>query len=143
MATCIHCGREIVFDPTDGWVDPEATGDDSVWRETCDEHDTFEARNEPESKTVTIWHDANGFPHDLPNPVNFTLEESDTWYCKVCEEDVDGDVDNRGHRFDGKTAEQIWTAVPLDPDGHGDVWSGSFEDALAYFIESFSTEEEN
>lgn len=46
-ATCKHCGRSIILDG-DRWVDPEATGDDSVWRETCDGHDTFEAEHEPE-----------------------------------------------------------------------------------------------
>lgn len=45
--TCCHCERAIVHDSQDGWIDPEATGDDSVWRETCDAHDTFEARHEP------------------------------------------------------------------------------------------------
>jgi hypothetical protein len=43
---CRHCGRSIVLDG-DRWVDPEATGDDSVWRETCDAHDTFVAEHEP------------------------------------------------------------------------------------------------
>lgn len=44
--TCLHCARIVVLD--DGrWVDPEATGDDVVWRETCDEHDTFTAEHEP------------------------------------------------------------------------------------------------
>lgn len=46
-ATCKHCGRSIILDG-DRWVDPEATGDDSVWRETCDGHDTLEAEHEPE-----------------------------------------------------------------------------------------------
>lgn len=46
-STCIHCDRAIV--EIDGaWVDPEATGDDSIWRETCDKHDTFTAEHEPE-----------------------------------------------------------------------------------------------
>jgi hypothetical protein len=31
-----------------GWVDPEATGDDAIWRETCDAADTFIADHEPE-----------------------------------------------------------------------------------------------
>lgn len=45
--TCKHCGRDIVLE--DGrWIDPEATGDDEIWRETCDEHDTFIADHEPE-----------------------------------------------------------------------------------------------
>ena len=44
--TCRHCGRVIVLD-NGLWVDPEATGDDSVWRETCDAHDTFIADHEP------------------------------------------------------------------------------------------------
>lgn len=46
-ADCRYCGRTIVNDPTYGWIDPEATGDDSVWRETCDEHDTFIAEHAP------------------------------------------------------------------------------------------------
>lgn len=46
-ALCRHCKRSIIWTNEDGWVDPEAGGDDIVWRETCDEHDTFEARHEP------------------------------------------------------------------------------------------------
>lgn len=43
---CRHCHRAIRME--DGvWIDPEATGDDSVWRETCDAHDTFQAEHEP------------------------------------------------------------------------------------------------
>jgi hypothetical protein len=43
---CRHCGRAIVN--VDGaWVDPEAKGDDSVWPEVCDSHDTFTAEHEP------------------------------------------------------------------------------------------------
>lgn len=45
-STCRHCGRSIILDG-DRWVDPEATGDDEVWRETCEDHDTFEAEHEP------------------------------------------------------------------------------------------------
>lgn len=47
MTTCRHCGRRITNDDGLGWIDPEATGDDSIWRETCDAHDTFEAQHEP------------------------------------------------------------------------------------------------
>lgn len=47
-ATCVHCERVIVLDPQDGWVDPDASGDDVIWRETCDQHDTFTAEHEPE-----------------------------------------------------------------------------------------------
>lgn len=43
---CRHCKRYIKL-VGDVWIDPEATGDDSVWRETCDEHDTFTANHEP------------------------------------------------------------------------------------------------
>lgn len=45
-ATCIHCQRPIVLDHG-VWIDPEATGDDSMWRETCDANDTFTAEHEP------------------------------------------------------------------------------------------------
>lgn len=44
--TCVHCGRSIRLED-DVWIDPEADGDDIVWRETCDSHDTFEANHEP------------------------------------------------------------------------------------------------
>lgn len=47
MDTCVHCQRGIIFEGG-CWVDPEATGDDSIWRETCGEHDTFTAEHEPE-----------------------------------------------------------------------------------------------
>lgn len=46
QATCKHCDRVIVA--SDGrWIDPEATGDDAIWRETCDAHDTITAEHEP------------------------------------------------------------------------------------------------
>jgi hypothetical protein len=35
-STCRHCDRRIVDNPDDGLVDPEAEGDDIMWRETCD-----------------------------------------------------------------------------------------------------------
>ena len=43
---CAHCGREIVWS-FGYWVDPNAHGDDAVWREVCDSHDTFTAEHEP------------------------------------------------------------------------------------------------
>lgn len=46
-AQCKHCQRPI-FLIADSWVDPEATGDDAIWRETCDSHDTFTAEHEPQ-----------------------------------------------------------------------------------------------
>lgn len=50
--TCRHCGRAIVKDSEEGWIDPEAGYDDEngdgIWRTTCDRHDTFIADHEPE-----------------------------------------------------------------------------------------------
>jgi hypothetical protein len=45
--TCKHCQRDIqLIDGT--WVDPQATGDDSLWRETCDaNHTDRAAQHEP------------------------------------------------------------------------------------------------
>jgi len=52
IIVCRHCARPIENDPEDGWVDPEATGDDSLWRETCDEnHHTLAAKHEPFPQT--------------------------------------------------------------------------------------------
>lgn len=46
-AVCKHCDRDIV--KVDGtWVDPQATGDDAIWRETCDNnHLDRAAEHEP------------------------------------------------------------------------------------------------
>jgi hypothetical protein len=48
MIICRHCERRIVRGVGGLWVDPEASGDDLIWRETCDAHDTFIADHEPE-----------------------------------------------------------------------------------------------
>jgi hypothetical protein len=45
-ATCRHCGREIRFGGV-RWIDPAATGDDSIWRDTCADSETFPADHEP------------------------------------------------------------------------------------------------
>ena len=50
--TCKHCGRTIVHND-DGWVDPQATGDDRMWRETCEGHDTFTAEHEPTTEEAS------------------------------------------------------------------------------------------
>jgi hypothetical protein len=47
MTTCVHCERTIVPEGVGRWVDPEATGDDEVWRQMCDANDTFVAEHEP------------------------------------------------------------------------------------------------
>jgi len=40
MTKCVHCQRDIEL--VEGvWIDPLATGDDSVWRDVCDSHDSF------------------------------------------------------------------------------------------------------
>lgn len=45
---CRHCDRAIEYDEqTHYWLDPEATGDDSMWAATCDQHDTFVAEHQP------------------------------------------------------------------------------------------------
>lgn len=89
------------------------------------------------SRTTTTAHDANGFPFDLPHPVNFSMEESDEWFCPVCDDDSRGDVDDAGHRYDDDGSQQIWTACPLSGKGDGDVYTGTFTDALAYFTSTF------
>lgn len=45
--TCRHCQRGIVYEGG-RWVNPDATGDDSIWYETCEDHDTFTAEHEPD-----------------------------------------------------------------------------------------------
>lgn len=50
MSTCKHCGRAVT-EVAGAWVDPEAIGDDSIWRETCDKNDTFTAEHEVDEET--------------------------------------------------------------------------------------------
>ena len=48
VTDCRYCGRPIVLTSEGTWIDPEATGDDSIWRETCDSNDDdFSASHEP------------------------------------------------------------------------------------------------
>lgn len=51
-STCKHCDRGIV--EVDGaWIDPTATDDDSVWRETCDaNHEDVAAAHEPLGSSI-------------------------------------------------------------------------------------------
>lgn len=49
-AICRHCEREITHEHGQ-WVDPEAKGDDAVWRETCDSnHESLAAEHEPKER---------------------------------------------------------------------------------------------
>lgn len=56
-ATCKHCGRTITLVGGE-WVDTEATGDDAMWRETCDAHKTVDSEHEPIPDY--IWPEPNG-----------------------------------------------------------------------------------
>lgn len=44
---CRHCDRTI-HNHNGVWIDRAATGDDSLWREVCDSHDSFPADHEPQ-----------------------------------------------------------------------------------------------
>ncbi|CAB4145885.1 hypothetical protein UFOVP1219_21 [uncultured Caudovirales phage] len=70
--TCKHCQREIVS-TEEGWADPLATGDDSVWRLSCDKNDTFTAEHDVEET----------FCCDTPRPKGFTYFPNVT-VCDTC-----------------------------------------------------------
>lgn len=42
---CRHCSRPVK-QTDEGWADPDATGDDELWRLVCDGNDTFTAEHE-------------------------------------------------------------------------------------------------
>ena len=52
LTTCQFCSREIKNE-AGLWIDPEATGDDSIWRDTCDANDGFDARHEPKPEHLS------------------------------------------------------------------------------------------
>ena len=74
---CLHCERLIELDespPGPVWVDPEATGDDSIWREICDANESFVADHEP----TTVKGQARENKHDgLGANANITV-----WFGK-------------------------------------------------------------
>lgn len=43
---CRYCQR-IIVNEQGVWVDPNATGDDEVWRECCDSHHVWDNTHEP------------------------------------------------------------------------------------------------
>ena len=49
---CKHCQR-IIVEREGEWIDPNASGDDRIWRYICDEHDTLQANHEPQEKVMT------------------------------------------------------------------------------------------
>lgn len=58
MTACQYCSRRIVR-RNGTWIDPAATGDDSLWRETCEGNDTFAAEHAPD----TPWTWNKGWRH--------------------------------------------------------------------------------
>ena len=65
---CRHCGRSIR--KVNGvWIDPAAKGDDSMWRETCEAHDTFTADHEPDDTTRSSGPQVEALDPDDPNLV--------------------------------------------------------------------------
>lgn len=58
---CRFCGHEVTQTPDGTWVAPDATGDDSVWREHCPDNDTERAApHDPERDRYAAQH-----PHYL------------------------------------------------------------------------------
>lgn len=77
---CRHCGRPVVQDAEGRWIDPEATGDDSVWRETCDRHDTFTAEHERDEDP-----EPSGWAVLRLRHVNYPHTPGYLFDCPVCE----------------------------------------------------------
>lgn len=101
LALCRHCGRRIIFTAHDGWIDPEASGDDVIWREGCDQHDTFEMRHEPED--VQLWDDDLIQFARLLCEINATHSEIDV--AALCES-MDLEYDDIDTLFD--RAHVVW-----------------------------------
>lgn len=106
--TCRHCGRVLHHSKAEGWYCPEATGDDTIWRQSCEDHDTFTAEHEPEEEagpsSLSL---VNGLRADLHEPDCPGMDEDGNWLgpcdcaatsdnlptCKECGEKIEaGDV---------------------------------------------------
>ena len=68
MNYCRHCERFIEQDADGTWIDPEADGDDVIWRETCDRHDTFTAQHDPEGESEPDFEAIMQNKHDRQEP---------------------------------------------------------------------------
>ena len=78
--TCRHCHRNIMHDG-DAWVDPNAKGDDSMWRETCDSNDTFNSPHEPNpaKRPDPVWHSEKMGPLSPPRNEHLNSKKSSLW----------------------------------------------------------------
>lgn len=69
---CTKCQRRVIPDSHGGWIDPNATGDDAVWREYCEQATStsrYHRVHTGASEMVTTWADGFGRWHarvDLP-----------------------------------------------------------------------------
>ena len=82
-ATCRHCDRRIVKEWDNAWIDPKATGDDSIWRETCDAHETFRAEHEPIPPLHAPFVDGECYYCDMPR--EFVRDEGHNDGCPTRE----------------------------------------------------------
>lgn len=92
---CRHCERSLEETAGGMWVDPEATGDDSVWRETCDQNDTREAYHERDDSPEPAGWAVLRLRH-----VSYPHEDGRLFDCPACEAVCHCTPD---------TAECVWT----------------------------------
>lgn len=118
MTTCAHCGRSIERDALDGWIDPLATDDDSVWRETCDAHDTFRAEHEPSIDVAALARtiQAFEFEHVFTLHEDGTITEPAGIYAPNVYDDPAGDVaieDDRWRCMTGLTGQDHYRGAVM------------------------------
>lgn len=116
---CRHCGHGIVLGGG-AWIAPDATGDDSIWRETCpDNHTEISAPHEPApletcgtcgeaitSVTDGEWLDINGSAYC----------ETRVSGCGACDDGESHPHAPAPHPDDGMTAEDIAEQVAADAE---------------------------
>lgn len=94
---CQHCNRTIELMGS-AWIDPNATGDDDLWRYTCDHNDTFTAEHEPKVSTPRRRHGCLLWP-----VLNDDSAEVDYWEVYApCPED------HAVRRSDGTVEQALW-----------------------------------
>lgn len=102
-STCRHCHRGIQF-VDDRWIDPEATGDDVIWRETCaDNHEDRIAAHEP-------YEPGDEFPQSIEE-ARICVHGNVVWqghYCKEC------DASETGYVWAEEQVTYLMTDQPMD-----------------------------
>lgn len=146
---CAYCGRPIVNEHG-GWVDPDAAGDDIVWRDSCDSHDTFTAEHSPTVDIAEVLDALTGAAYgapavyELPNGASLRAVIDIDYDTQVTDFDVYGTfawskdrpagMDGNAEKLAGDHGVSFWWQPPSDVP-RTDPMFGEFRQMVREIVE--------